>query len=114
MNRRRFLSSVSAAALLAALPLPLVMGRAAKATLPPGDLAFKVIEPGTPYFMESHSYLPPGQTSLKEYITRKYLAQGWENPEIVWIRHDPRDSAAFLARRKASPPAARATPRGSR
>ena len=31
MIRRRFLSSVSAAALLAALPLPVVMGRAAKA-----------------------------------------------------------------------------------
>jgi len=30
INRRQFLSSVSAAALLAALPLPLVMGRAAK------------------------------------------------------------------------------------
>ena len=33
MNRRRFLSSVSAAALLAALPLPVVMGRAAQAAL---------------------------------------------------------------------------------
>ena len=31
MNRRAFLSTVSTTALLAALPLPLVMGRAAKA-----------------------------------------------------------------------------------
>ena len=31
MNRRAFLSSVSATALLTALPLPLVMGRVAKA-----------------------------------------------------------------------------------
>ena len=43
MHRRQFLSSVSAAALLSALPLNVVMGRAAKAAavaFKPGDIVY--------------------------------------------------------------------------
>ena len=89
MNRRRFLSSVSATALLAALPLPVVMGRAAKAvTLPPGKLSFKIVVPGSYEWMSYNGWLPAGETSAKDYIIRRFLGP-WESYEFEYIRYEP-------------------------
>ena len=90
MNRREFLlRSVSAAALIAASPLTLVMGRAAKAaTLEPGVLSFKIVVPGTKEWMSYYGWLPAGETSVRDYIVRRFLGS-FESYRFEYIRHEP-------------------------